>query len=92
MAIVSNQGGGPFQVFLAKKGDLLLTSAEPTDARACQAIWRSDGRELVVVQKDESCREPVGDLLRFPARDPSKQTQLNASGDNPVFQPLSLGG
>jgi beta-lactam-binding protein with PASTA domain len=92
MAIVSNQGGGPFQLFLAKKGDLLLTSANPTDVRACQAIWRSDGREVVVVQKDENCQEPVGDLLRLPANDPGKQTQLNASGDNPVFQPLSLGG
>jgi Tol biopolymer transport system component len=92
MAIVSNQGGGPFQVFLAKRGDVLLTSAKTTNTRACQAIWRSDGRELVVVQKDERCEEPVGDLLRLPANDPSKQTQLNASGDNPVFQPLTLGG
>jgi beta-lactam-binding protein with PASTA domain len=92
MAIVSNQGGGPFQVFLAKRGDVLLTSAKPTDVRACQAIWRTDGRELVVVQKDEVCSEPVGDLARFPVNDPSKQTQLNASGDNPVFQPLTLGG
>jgi beta-lactam-binding protein with PASTA domain len=92
MAIVSNQGGGPFQVFTAKKGDVLLTSAKPTNVRACKAIWRTDGVDIVVVQADEVCSEPVGDLARFPVKDPSKQTQLNASGDNPVFQPLTLGG
>ena len=28
--VVSNQGGGPFQLYLGKKDDFLLTAAKPT--------------------------------------------------------------
>ena len=55
-----------------RPGDLLLTSAKPTGVRACKAIWRSDGKELVVVQADEVCsgarRRP-----RAPARQQPRQ-------------------
>jgi len=91
LALVSNQGGGPFQLYLAKPGDFLLTNAKPTGVRACKLAWRSDGRELVVVQADEACGEEVGALVRLPVADPKQQTELNASGDNPAFQPLTLG-
>jgi hypothetical protein len=92
LALVSNQGGGPFQLYLAKPGDLLLTSAKPTGVRACKAAWRSDSRELVVVQADEFCDEDVGELIRLPVNDQKgKQAQLGSNGDNPVFQPLTLG-
>ncbi|MGH2969888.1 MAG: PASTA domain-containing protein, partial [Solirubrobacteraceae bacterium] len=62
LALVSNQGGGPFQLYLAKAGDFLLTNAKPTGVRACKVVWRSDGKELVVVQADEACAEPNGEL------------------------------
>ncbi len=92
LALVSNQGGGPFQLYLAKPGDLLLTSAKPTGVRACKAAWRSDSVDLVVVQADEFCGEDVGELVRLPANSPKEnQQQLGSNGDNPVFQPLTLG-
>jgi beta-lactam-binding protein with PASTA domain len=91
LALVSNQGGGPFQLYLAKPSDFLLTNAKPTNTRACKVTWRPDGKELVVVQADEVCSEDNGSLVRLPANDPSNQKQLNANGDNPVFQPLTLG-
>jgi Tol biopolymer transport system component len=91
LALVSNQGGGAFQLYLAKPRDFLLTNAKPTKVRACKVAWRSDGKELVVVQADEGCGEDVGELVRLPANDPTDQQQLGHNGDNPVFQPLTLG-
>jgi dipeptidyl aminopeptidase/acylaminoacyl peptidase len=91
LALVSNQGGGPFELYLAKKNDFLLTSARPTDVRACKVAWRSDGEGLVVVQADEACGESVGALVRLDVKNPKEQREVGASGDNPVFQPLTLG-
>jgi Tol biopolymer transport system component len=91
LALVSNQGGGPFQLYLGKKDDFLLTSAKPVGVRACKVAWRSDGRQIVVVQADAECREENGELVRLPVNDPGKQEQVGFNGDNPVFQPLTLG-
>jgi beta-lactam-binding protein with PASTA domain len=91
LALVSNQGGGPFQLYLAKPNDFLLTSAKPTSVPACKVAWRSDGQELVVVQADEICDEDVGTLIRFPVKNPQDQRQVGFKGDNPVSQPLTLG-
>ena len=91
MAFVSNQGGGPFQLYLGKPNDFLLTSAKPTNVRACKLAWRSDGEALVVVQADEICRESVGSLVRLPVKNPKDQNEVGFNGDNPVFQPLTLG-
>jgi beta-lactam-binding protein with PASTA domain len=92
LALIARTGDGPFQLLLAEPGDLLLTNAETTGVRACKVEWRPDGRELVVVQADELCQESVGALVRVPVRNPQDQTQVAAAGDNPTFQPLTLGG
>jgi dipeptidyl aminopeptidase/acylaminoacyl peptidase len=91
LAVVSNQGGGPFQLYLGKQNDFLLTTAKPTGVRACKVAWRSDGQQLVVVQADEFCSEENGELKRLPVDKPDQQQQVAANGDNPVFQPLTLG-
>ncbi len=91
LALVSNQGGGPFQLYLAEKDDFLLASAKPTSLRACKLAWRGDGEQLVVVQADESCQEKVGSLVRLPIKNVTDQQQVGFKGDNPVFQPLTLG-
>jgi hypothetical protein len=58
--------------------------------RACKVAWRSDGQEIVVVQADQFCAEPNGQLARMPVKKPSAQQLLGFSGDNPAFQPLTL--
>jgi hypothetical protein len=45
----------------------------------------------VVVKADEACGEEVGSLVRLPVKNPKDQTQVGFNGDNPVFQPLTLG-
>jgi beta-lactam-binding protein with PASTA domain len=87
LAAVVKEGDRPYRLVLAKADDFTLGNAEPTGVRACKVIWRPDGRELVVVQADAACAEGVGELVRLPADNPTRQTQLNAAGDNPVFQP-----
>ena len=90
-AMVANFETGAFQLYVGKPKDFPLTEAKPQPVRACKVAWRSDGVELVVVQADEGCREANGQLARMPVDQPTKQQGLGFSGDNPVFQPLSLG-
>jgi len=92
LAVVVKQGDSPFRLMLTKRGDFSLANARRTGVRACRVAWRPDGVDLVVVQADRFCQESVGTLARLPVRDPRQLRQLDASGDNPVFQPLTLGG
>ncbi len=92
MAAVSNFDSDAFQLYLGKPKDFLLTEAKPQVVRACKVAWRSDNLELVVEQADEQCSiDANGQLARMPVGQPSKQQLLAPSGDNPAFQPLSLG-
>lgn len=92
LAIISNAESNFFRLYIAKPNDFLLTNAKPTTVRACKVAWRGDSLELVVMQADEACQERVGSLVRLSAKDPTNQTELNASGDNMVFQPTTPGG
>jgi beta-lactam-binding protein with PASTA domain len=92
LALVANVESDFFRLYLAKPNDFPLTNAKATAVRACKVTWRSDGRELALVQADEACQEDVGSLVRLEVSGARKQTALNASGDNPVYQPLTLGG
>jgi beta-lactam-binding protein with PASTA domain len=95
MAVAANFQGGFFRLYLTKPGDFQLSSAQATPQRACKIAWRGDSKEIVVVEGAGGCNS-----------DPSQETgqltgvflpglatrPLNASGDNPAFQPLTLGG
>jgi hypothetical protein len=91
MAAVANFDTDAFQLYVGKPKDFTLAEAKPQNVRACKVAWRSDGLELVVVQADEGCTENNGQLARMPVGQPTKQQSLGFSGDNPAFQPLSLG-
>src|SRR3954451_7816224 len=90
VAAVANFDSDAFQLYFAKPKDFLLTDAKPQGVRACKAAWRSDGQEIVVVQADQFCAEPNGQLARMPVKKPSAQQLLGFSGDTPAFQPLTL--
>jgi Tol biopolymer transport system component len=87
MAVAQLGANGRAELFMAKRGDFLLSDAKPLGVRACKVIWRPDGVELVVVQADDCLTAATGDLVRLPVDNPSEQTQLKVGGDNPVFQP-----
>jgi beta-lactam-binding protein with PASTA domain/Tol biopolymer transport system component len=90
-AFVANFDSDAFQLYLGQPTDFMLAAANPQGLRACKVAWRSDGKELVVVQADEVCSEDIGELVRVPVNNTDGQTLLGLSGDNPVFQPLRLG-
>ena len=62
VAAVANFDSDAFQLYFAKPKDFLLTDAKPQGVRACKVAWRSDGQEIVVVQADQFCAEPNGQL------------------------------
>jgi beta-lactam-binding protein with PASTA domain/Tol biopolymer transport system component len=90
-AMVANFDTDTFQLYLGKPTDFTLSAAKPQPVRACKVAWRSDGLELVVVQQAAGCGDSNGQLARMPVDRPTKQQLLGFSGDNPAFQPLSLG-
>ena len=88
-AVVLTKSGT--NLLVTKADDTLLANAKELNVRACKAIWRPDGRELVVVRADDCLGSGTGELVRLPVADPKAQTSLGLTGDNPVFQPLSVG-
>ncbi len=93
IAMISNLGSSRFQLFLGDvKDGFDIEKAKKTNVRACKVVWRSDGRELLVIQSDAICNEKVGALVRVGVTDLRVGEQLNASGDDPVYQPLTLEG
>jgi beta-lactam-binding protein with PASTA domain len=95
LAVASNINSDFFRLYLTTPGDFTLQNAKKTPVRACKVAWRSDSKEIVVIDSGHGCNS-----------DPSQETgalfgvflpnfnskALNASGDNPAFQPLTLGG
>jgi hypothetical protein len=92
MAVAANLKNRDFRLYTAKPDDLLLTKAQPLGVRACKVVWRPDGKEVVVVQAGDCSAAPTGELVRLPVDDPKQQKQLRLEGDNPTFQPLTIGG
>ena len=92
LAMISNQGAQAFRLWLGKPGDFKLSSAKQTAARACKLAWRGDSKEIMLVQSDAACQEDVGELVRLEINATRSQQEINSVGDDPVFQPLTLGG
>ncbi|HEY6889075.1 MAG TPA: PASTA domain-containing protein, partial [Solirubrobacter sp.] len=93
LALISNQGSSAFRLWLADDpNDFALSSAKQTAVRGCKVTWRGDSKELLVVQGDEACKEDIAVITRVPADDVRNQKELNPSGDDPSYQPLTIGG
>jgi dipeptidyl aminopeptidase/acylaminoacyl peptidase len=91
MAVTKLGSSGRSELYLTKPGDFDLVDATRPGVEACKAIWRPDGRELLVVRADDCLRAATGDLVLVPIDTPRQQRSLKLSGDNPSFQPLTAG-
>jgi len=92
LALISNQGSSAFRLWLADDPeDFALSSAKQTTVRACKLKWRGDSKELIVVQGDAACEEDTAVVQRVNVSDLRNPKELNVSGDDPSFQPLTLG-
>jgi beta-lactam-binding protein with PASTA domain len=92
LALVSNIKSPFFRLYLGKASDFQMAKAKPTPVPACKIVWRPDSIDLVVVQADDVCQQDVGSLVRLPVANPQDQKELAPRGDNPTFQPLTVGG
>ena len=93
LAMVSNQGSSSFRLWLADDPeDFRCPAPSRPPMRACKVTWRGDSKEVLVVQGDADCEEDVAVLARVPIDDVRNQKELNASGDDPSYQPLDHRG
>jgi hypothetical protein len=93
LALVSNLGSSFYRVWLADDPeDFALSSAKPISVRACKITWRGDSKELLVVVADAQCQEEVASIERFAADNVRDKKELNPTGNDPSFQPLTIGG
>jgi hypothetical protein len=93
LALVSNQGSSAYRLWIAEDPkDFAMSSAKQTPVRACKVTWRGDSQEVIVVQGDAGCREDIAVITRVPINSVRTGKELNAAGDDPSFQPLTIGG
>jgi hypothetical protein len=92
VALVANFGLTRFAVFVTGAGDLRDPAAPALPLRACEVAWRPDGRELAVVQSDDQCGRPVGQIVRVDPAKPRATTIVSGGGRHPAYQPLTYAG
>jgi beta-lactam-binding protein with PASTA domain len=92
VAVVANFGLRRFQVSVTSAGALRHFDAPALPVRGCEVAWRPDGRELAVVQSDDQCGRPVGQIVRVDPRNPRETITVSSGGRHPGYQPLTYAG
>ncbi len=92
VAVVANFGLRRFQVFVTGAGSLRDFDAPALPVRGCEVAWRPDGRELAVVQSDDQCGRPVGQIVRVDPERPREAITVSSGGRHPGYQPLTYAG
>jgi len=91
LAAIANFDTPAPQLYLTTPDDIELQKTKALQVPACKVVWL-DSRILALVKLGATCNAPVGEIVRVNVDDPSKATPLASAGDNPTFQPLSVGG
>ena len=92
MALVAGSNNAGFNLFIVKPNDFNPTQQNELPVSACQVSWRSDGKELAVMQPDGPCTPAAtGKILGVDLSDPGNLKTLTALGAHPAWQPV-LGG
>jgi beta-lactam-binding protein with PASTA domain len=95
LAVVSNLGSSGFRLWIADDPtDFALSTAHRTPIPACKVAWRGDSQQLLVTQGSATCNstEGLGALVRVDLSDIRVGKTLSPVADDPVYQPVSLGG
>jgi beta-lactam-binding protein with PASTA domain len=91
LAVATAVAGGGYRVALVAAADLAFEDAETLPLQGCDVGWRSDARELVVVQSDSRCTVALGRVVRVRPQEPRRLATVLMSGKAPGFQPLLTG-
>jgi beta-lactam-binding protein with PASTA domain len=92
VGLITNVGIERFQVLVAPAGELRDPRPRPLPVRACELAWRPDGHELAVVQSDDACSRPLGQLVRVRLSRPRQPVTVAGGGRHPAYQPLTYAG
>ncbi len=92
VGLVTNIGIERFQLLVTPAAELRDPRARPLPVRACELAWRPDGSEIAVVQSDDACSRPLGQLVRVDLARPRQTVTVAAGGRHPAYQPLTYAG
>jgi beta-lactam-binding protein with PASTA domain len=92
VGLITNVGIDRFQVQVTPAGELRDPRARPLPVRACELAWRPDGFEIAVVQSDDACSRPLGQLVRVNLSRPRQPVTVAAGGRHPAYQSLTYAG
>lgn len=92
VGLITNVGIERFQLLVTPAAQLRDPSARPLPVRACELAWRPDGYEIAVVQSDDACSRPLGQLVRVDLAKPRETVTVAGGGRHPAYQPLTYAG
>ncbi|MFP5362622.1 MAG: PASTA domain-containing protein [Thermoleophilia bacterium] len=92
VALITNSGLPRFALLVTPAADLRDPAAPALPVRACEVAWRPDGRELAVVQSDDDCSRPVGQIVRVDPARPRQTVTISSGARHPAYQPLTYAG
>jgi Tol biopolymer transport system component len=92
MALVAGSNSAGFNLFIVKAGDFNPTQQDELPVTACQISWRSDSKELAVMQPNGQCGpQATGKIVAVDLSNPRQPTILAPIGAHPAWQPV-VGG
>jgi beta-lactam-binding protein with PASTA domain len=92
MALVAGSSNSGFNLFIVKPNDFNPTQQDELPVTACQISWRSDGKELAVMQPNGLCTPAAaGKIMGVELSNPENLATLAPLGAHPAWQPV-LGG
>ena len=90
LAVATNTLSDAFQVYIAAADDFgLAADPKPLGVRGCKIAWRSDGKELSVVDAGSGggCADANGQITAIDVTQPAKTRAIAPSGNDPAYQP-----
>jgi beta-lactam-binding protein with PASTA domain len=92
MALVAGSNSAGFNLFIVKAGDFNPTPQDELPVTACQISWRSDSKELAVMQPNGLCGpQATGKIVAVDLSNPRQPVVVAPIGAHPAWQPV-LGG
>jgi beta-lactam-binding protein with PASTA domain len=92
MALVAGSTANGFNLFIVKPNDFSPTQQDELPVTACQISWRSDSKELAVMQPNGPCAPAAtGKIVGVDLSNANNLSTLVPLGAHPAWQPV-VGG
>jgi beta-lactam-binding protein with PASTA domain len=92
LALVAGSNANGFNLYIVKPNSFNPTPQDELPVTACEISWRSDSKELAVMQANGICGpQSTGKIVAVDPSSPGQQTLLAPLGAHPAWQPV-VGG